>query len=51
MMKKNISKTTEQTLKANNKIRRDWGAISPVTKVIPDKRRKAPKHKGHQFDY
>lgn len=49
-MKKTISKATEQTLKANN-IRRDWGAISPVTKVIPDKRRKAPKHKGKQFDY
>ncbi len=27
-------------------IRGDWGAISPVTKVIPDKRRKPPKHKG-----
>lgn len=29
----------------NKSIRRDWGAISPVTKVIPDKRRKPPKHK------
>lgn len=27
-------------------IRRDWGAVNPVTKVIPDKRRKPPKHKG-----
>ncbi len=27
-------------------IRGDWGAISPVTKIIPDKRRKPPKHKG-----
>lgn len=27
-------------------IRGDWGAISPVTKVIPDKRHKPPKHKG-----
>ena len=34
----------------NKAIRRDWGAISPATKVIPDKRRKAPKHKGRQFE-
>lgn len=30
-------------------IRKDWGAISPVTKVIPDKRRKPPKHKGREW--
>lgn len=29
----------------NRSIRRDWGAISPVTKVIPDKRNKKPKYK------
>ena len=38
------------TYEVNKAIRRDWGAISPVTKVIPDKRRKAPKHKGRQFE-
>ena len=26
-------------------IRKDWGALSPVTRVIPDKRNKKPKHK------
>ena len=26
-------------------IRRDWGEVNPVTKVIPDKRHKKPKHK------
>ena len=26
-------------------IRKDWGALNPVTKVIPDKRNKKPKHK------
>jgi hypothetical protein len=31
-------------------IRKDWGAISPVTKVIPDKRRKPPKHKGKEVE-
>ena len=30
-------------------IRKDWGAISPVTKMIPDKRRKPPKHKGREW--
>lgn len=31
-------------------IRKDWGNVNPVTKVIPDKRRKPPKHKGLQED-
>ena len=26
-------------------MRKDWGAINPVTKIIPDKRNKKPKHK------
>ena len=26
-------------------IRRDWGALNPVTKSIPDKRNKKPKYK------
>lgn len=34
----------------NKSLRRDWGAINPVTKIIPDKRRKPPKHKGRQWD-
>lgn len=52
MKKKNISKATEQTLATNNAIRRDWGAISPVTKIIPNKKKnRKPKHKGREFDY
>lgn len=43
-MKKNV-KATEITLRVNNSIRRDWGEICPVTRVIPDKRNKTPKHK------
>lgn len=31
-------------------IRRDWGNINPVTKVIPDKRRKPPKYKNNYRD-
>lgn len=30
--------------------RKDWGSVNPVTKVIPDKRRKAPKHKDRNFE-
>ena len=31
-------------------IRRDWGSVNPVTKVIPDKRHKKPKHKNREFE-
>lgn len=31
-------------------IRKDWGSVNPVTKVIPDKRRKPPKYKGKWED-
>ena len=30
--------------------RRDWGNISPVTRVIPDKRNKKPKHKEREYE-
>ena len=30
--------------------RKSWGNVNPVTRVIPDKRRKPPKHKGRQWD-
>lgn len=26
-------------------IRKDWGELNPVTRIIPDKRNKKPKHK------
>ena len=29
--------------------RKSWGNVNPVTRVIPDKRRKAPKHKGKEW--
>jgi len=45
-MKKNVKvKSYVEIVKG---MRKDWGTISPVTKVIPDKRHKAPKHKGRQ---
>jgi len=30
--------------------RKTWGNVNPVTKVIPDKRRKPPKHKGKEWE-
>lgn len=50
-MSKKKHKTTPRTnTEIWQGIRRDWGAINPVTKVIPDKRRKAPKHKGRELE-
>lgn len=43
--------STEQTLETIRKTRGNWGAISPVTKVIPNKKKRPKiKHKGRQFD-
>lgn len=30
--------------------RKSWGSVNPVTKVIPDKRFKKPKHKGKEWE-
>ena len=51
-MKKNRKKTAgEATWEVARKIRGDWGNISPVTKIIPNKK-KSPKvkHKGRQYE-
>lgn len=31
-------------------MRKDWGCVNPVTRVIPDKRFKKPKYKGKEWD-
>lgn len=31
-------------------IRKDWGALNPVTKIFADKRNKKPKHKGREYE-
>lgn len=52
MNKKNLKKTAgEKTWEVVRKIRGDWGNISPVTKIIPNKK-KSPKvkHKGRQYE-
>lgn len=44
-MSKKKKAQPRDSYEVNKSIRRDWGNISPVTKVIPDKRNKKPKYK------
>lgn len=37
-------KKARATLEVNRKLRGNWGEVNPVTKVIPDKRKKDPKY-------
>ena len=47
--KKNL--TSNPTYEVVRKIRGDWGDISPVTKIIPNKKKNPKiKHKGRQYD-
>lgn len=40
------------TLEVSRKIRGDWGATNPVTRVIPNKKKnRKEKHKGRMYDY
>lgn len=41
-MKKNAVKSYVDIVRSQ---RKDWGSINPVTKIIPDKRKKKPKYK------
>lgn len=44
-MSKKKKTQPRNSYEVNRSIRRDWGDINPVTKIIPDKRDKKPKHK------
>lgn len=47
-MKKN---DTPISYEVNRKIRRDWGEIKPITKIIPNKKKNPKiKHKGKAWD-
>ena len=49
MSKKKETNTTYEVIR---KIRGDWGAVNPVTKVIPNKKKNTKtKHKGKEYDY
>lgn len=44
-------KKTSSAWDAIRHIRGDWGAISPVTKVIPNKKKnRKPRHKKHMYE-
>lgn len=45
-----IKKKVKSNLEIIKAQRGDWGAISPVTRIIPDKRRKPPKYKSKGYD-
>lgn len=45
-------KETNTTYEVVRKMRGDWGAVNPVTKVIPNKKKNQKiKHKGKEFNY
>ena len=49
--KKKKKKTNAEALaESYRQIRKDWNGINPVTKVIPDKRRKKPTHTGKIYE-
>lgn len=45
MSKKKSANKPRSNYEVYRSIRKDWGVLNPVTKVIPDKRNKKPKHK------
>ena len=51
-MKKQKTIPTISTYEVERKTRRDWGAISPITRRIENKKKnRTTKHKGKEFDY
>ena len=52
MKKPKANPDTISSYEVNRKIRRDFGEINPITKVIPNKKKNPKtKHKGKKFDY
>lgn len=52
MAKKRKKKKKATTLELYQTIRKDWGDISPVTKVVKDKSKytRKKKHKGEKYE-
>ena len=51
-MKKQKPLPTISTYEVERRVRRDWGAISPITRVIPNKKKNQKiKHKRKDYDY
>ena len=51
-MKKKNNGDMRATYEVNKKIRRDWGEVNPVSRIIPNKKKdQKVKHKGKELDY
>lgn len=50
MSKKHNKIHERDTYEVYRSIRRDWGEVNPITKVIPDKRYAKPKHKKEMYE-
>ena len=52
MAKSKKKKQKEKSmLEVYESIRRDWGDLNPVTRVMENKKRKKPKHKEREYNY
>lgn len=51
MKKRKAQTATEQTFDTISKMRGSWGVISPVTRIIPNKKKNQKrKHRGRMWD-
>lgn len=51
-MKKQKPVPPVSTYEVERKVRRDWGEVNPVTKIIPNKKKNQKiKHKRKEYDY
>lgn len=49
-MAKKKKKKDKSMLDVYQSIRRDWGDLNPVTRVMENKKRKKPKHKDREYE-
>ena len=49
-MTKKKKKKDKSMLDVYQSIRRDWGDLNPVTRVMENKKRKKPKHKDREYE-
>lgn len=49
-MAKKKNKKKKTSLELYQSIRRDWGELNPVTRIMENKKRKKPKHKDREYE-
>ena len=49
-MAKKKKKKDKSMLDVYQSIRRDWGDLNPVTRVMENKKKKKPKHKDREYE-